>query len=384
MDTHPYILTKNKKQKKTNKEAGDRTLLGGEHRSASKIPASLPGVEPVSLPELGSSYLSGWAIPSVFLIRRRIMTQECFVGIDISKEELVVFVYPLGETFTVAYQEAPVAALCERLLGLCPKKVVMEATGGYEREVCIAFAQAGLPVCVVNPRQVRAFAQAMGTLCKTDQVDAQVIARFAEAIKPDLTVIPDALLQELSALVARRRQLVLMASQEQNRYLQAYSARAKTDIEHHRKELAIHIAAVNDCIGELIQKSPIWKAKEDLLRTVPGVGEVTSRTLLSELPELGELSGKQIAKLVGVAPHSYESGTFKGKRSIFGGRATVRRPLDMATLVATKHNPVIRTMYERLVARGKAKKVALVACMRKLLMTLNAMLKHQTAWSAMD
>ena len=146
----------------------------------------------------------------------------------------------------------------------------------------------------------------------------------------------------------------------------------------------MHIAAVNDCIGELIQKSPIWKAKEDLLRTVPGVGEVTSRTLLSELPELGELSGKQIAKLVGVAPHSYESGTFKGKRSIFGGRATVRRPLYMATLVATKHNPVIRTMYERLVARGKAKKVALVACMRKLLMTLNAMLKHQTAWSAMD
>lgn len=311
------------------------------------------------------------------------MRQDCFVGMDVSKNELVVALYPLGEVFSVAYQEEPVTALCGRLVGLAPKKVVMEATGGYEREVCILLFQAGLPVCVVNPRQVRAFAQAMGTLCKTDQVDALVIARFAQAIQPEVTTIPDETAQELSALVARRRQLVLMASQEQNRLLQTSSARAKADIERHRQELTGHIAAVNESMGALIEQSPIWKEKENLLRTVPGVGEVTSRTLLSELPELGELSGKQIAKLVGVAPHSYESGTFKGKRSIFGGRASVRRPLYMATLVATKWNPVIRAVYERLVARGKAKKAALVACMRKLLVTLNAMLKHHTAWRAM-
>jgi transposase len=312
------------------------------------------------------------------------MTQECFVGIDVSKDELVVAVHPLGETWSVPYEEESVTTLCDRLVGFSPKKVVLEATGGYEREACIALFQAGLPLCVVNPRQVRAFAQALGTLCKTDPADAYVIARFAQAMQPEETPMPDALSEELSALVSRRRQLVLMDSQEQNRLLQAHSARAKADLEQHRQELANHIAAVNESIRGLIEQSPMWKKKDVLLRTVPGVGKVTSRTLLSELPELGELSGKQIAKLVGVAPHSYESGTFKGKRRIFGGRASVRRPLYMATLVATKWNPVIRTIYERLLARGKAKKAALVACMRKLLVTLNAMLKHKTAWRAMD
>lgn len=311
------------------------------------------------------------------------MTQDCFVGIDVSKHELVVAVHPLGETWSVPYEEEPLTTLCERLLALAPKKVVLEATGGYEREACVVLAPGKLPVCVVNPRQVRAFAQAMGTLCKTDQVDAYVIARFAQAMQPEVIPIPNALSEELSALVSRRRQLVLMDSQEQNRLLQTPSARARADMEQHRKELAGHIATVNECIRGLIEQSPIWKEKENLLRTVPGVGEVTSLTLLSELPELGEWSGKQMAKLVGVAPHSYESGTFQGKRRIFGGRASVRRPLYMATLAATKWNPVIRTVYERLLARGKAKKAALVACMRKLLVTLNAMLKHKTAWRAM-
>lgn len=311
------------------------------------------------------------------------MVQGCFVGIDISKEELTIAYLPSQEIESIAYREGEVTFLVERLKALSPKRVVMEATGGLELLLCTSLAQAALPVCVVNPRQVRAFAQAKGQLCKTDKVDARMIASFAEAIQPDLTPIPDAMAQELSSLISRRRQLVLMSSQEQTRLLQAKDAWVKKDIQQLHAELGNNIAHINKRLREVIQQSPVWQEKEDLLRTVPGVGEVTSRTLLSELPELGKLTGKQIAKLVGVAPHSYESGKFKGKRHIFGGRASVRKPLYMATLVATKHNPRIRVVYERLLSRGKEKKLAIVACLRILLVTLNSMLRHKTAWSAM-
>lgn len=309
--------------------------------------------------------------------------QECFIGIDISKQELVVGVFPSGETFCVPYQEAAVVGLRERLLLLNPKRVVMEATGGLERELCLLLADSELPVCVVNPRQVRAFAQAVGKLCKTDPVDAQMLARFGQAIKPEVTPMPDAQSQTLSALFSRRRQLVLMHSQEQNRLLQTQNLRVRVDIEEHLKMLTTATQAIHQDLWDLIQKSPVWKGKADLLQSVPGIGPATSAALLSELPELGTLSGKQIASLVGVAPHAKDSGTSRGKRKVSGGRAQVRKAFYMATLVATQYNAVIRTFYLRLTGQGKAKKAAILACMRKLLVIINAMLKHKTAWQSM-
>lgn len=310
------------------------------------------------------------------------MTQENYVGIDLSKEELTVAYYPCQETYSVLYRPKEVSSLVEKLKALCPERVVMEASGGLERELCIALWEAGLPVCVVNPRQVRDFARAKGTLCKTDRVDARMIANFAEAIKPEVTAIPDGMARELSCLVSRRRQLVLMASQEKTRLHQAYDEFVRRDIEAHLEELGKKVTQINERIGELIEQSPDWKEKEGVLVSVPGVGKVTSRTLLSEVPELGKVSHKQIAKLVGLAPHSNESGKFKGKRHIFGGRSHVRKPLYMATLVAIKYNPQVSAFYQRLVNRGKEKKVALVACMRKLLIILNAMLRHKSAFRA--
>jgi transposase len=256
---------------------------------------------------------------------------------------------------------------------------VLEASGGYEQEAAATLASAGLPVVVVNPRQVRDFAKATGQLAKTDRLDALVLARFAEAVKPEIRPLPDAATEELRLLLVRRSQVIGMIAAEKNRL--------KTAVPAVRKHIKAHIAWLegqrDDLDAELrgrLKASPIWREKEQLLRGVAGIGPVASLTLLAALPELGTLSRKEIASLAGLAPIARDSGTLRGKRTIWGGRARVRQGLYMATVSATKHNPVIRAFYQRLIAAGKPPKVALTACMRKLLTILNAMLRTNAPW----
>jgi transposase len=256
---------------------------------------------------------------------------------------------------------------------------VLEATGGYEADVAAAVALAGLPVAVVNPRQVRDFAKALGRLAKTDALDATVLAAFAARVRPAARPLPDAAQQALTALVARRRQLVEMLSAERNRLLVAHG-RVKHDVQTHIHFLEQRLTATTDDLRTTIRASPMWRAQDDLLQSVPGIGPTTSATLLAELPELGQLSRQQIAALVGVAPLNRDSGTRTGPRVTWGGRASVRGPLDMATRVATRWNPVIRAFYARLRGAGKPHKVALVAAMHKLLTILNAIVKAQRPW----
>ena len=263
---------------------------------------------------------------------------------------------------------------------LQPVLIVLEATGGYQRTLAAALASDGLPVAVVNPRQVRDFARATGQLAKTDAIDAKMLALFAERIRPEVRPLPEAEQQALAALVARRRQLLEMLQAERNRLSMAHKA-VQDELRAHIRFLEKRLDKANRALQEAIEASPIWRAKEDLLRSVPGVGPVLSATLLAELPELGRLSGREIAALVGVAPFNRDSGTLRGQRCIWGGRVSVRCALYMGTLVAVRHNPVLRRFYEQLLGRGKAKKVALVACMRKLLVILNAMMKTQTHWN---
>jgi len=258
--------------------------------------------------------------------------------------------------------------------------IVLEATGGIERQLVRALVSAELPVVVVNPRQVRDFAKASGQLAKTDAIDAMVLARFAEAIRPTVRPLPDESLLELRALIARRRQLTEMIVAERNR-LTAASKSVRKRINTHIRWLEAELGRADKDLDQSIRQSPIWKENEDLLRSVPGIGPVISRTLLAELPELGQLNRKQIAALVGIAPLNRDSGTLRGRRTIWGGRATVRAALYMAALVASRRNAVIRDFYKRLRNTGKAPKVALVACMRKLLTILNAMIKHRTCWA---
>jgi transposase len=307
-----------------------------------------------------------------------------FVGIDVAKAELVVSVRPTMERFTVANDERGVRTLVERLRAIGPELIVLEATGGYELLGVAALAAAALPVVVVNPRQVRDFAKATGQLAKTDRIDADILARFAEVVRPAVRVIPDAEAQELEALLARRRQLLEMLQAERNRLGQVFG-KGKRLV---RKSLKAHIAFLerelrmtDTDLGEMVKNSPAWRERDELLQSVPGVGPVLSRTLLADLPELGRLSRREIAKLVGVAPLSRDSGTMRGRRFVQGGRATVRAVLYMAALVATKRNAVIRGFYQRLVAAGKPKKLALVACMRKLLTILNTMVRMRTRWN---
>ena len=257
---------------------------------------------------------------------------------------------------------------------------MLEATGGFEVDVAGALAAAGLPTAVVNPRQVRDFARATGLLAKTDQLDAQALAHFAEAVRPEPRPLPDAQAQELSALLLRRRQLVDMLTAEKNRVSLA-AARIRPQIQTHIAWLQQQLADLDRDLGQLIRSSPVWRAKDDLLRSVPGVGPVLATTLVASLPELGTLTRQQIAALVGVAPLNRDSGTWRGRRTVWGGRAHVRAVLYMSTLVAVRHNPALRAFYERLRHAGKLPKVALTACMRKLLTILNAMLKHQTRWA---
>ena len=304
-------------------------------------------------------------------------TPSVYVGIDVSKTRLDVAVRPSGGLSHVTYDAAGITTVVTQLSQKQPIRIVVEATGGLERPLVRALVAAALPVIVVNPRQVRDFAKATGQLAKTDALDAQVLARFAEVIHPSLRALPDPQTQELAALLARRRQVLAMQRAEQNRLDRAP---VQNRIEVHLHWLGDELARLDEELDDQIQQSPMWRAREDLLQSVPGIGPVMCRTVLAELPELGLLNRKQIAALVGVAPFNRDSGRLRGHRTIWGGRAPVRTALYMATLVATRWNPVIRPFYQRLRDAGKAPKVALVAAMRKLLTILNAMLHHGTPW----
>jgi transposase len=305
------------------------------------------------------------------------------VGVDVSQAELVVAVDGTAGTWTAANDAAGHEALLARLRPLQPTRVVVEATGGYERAVVAALGGAQLPVIVVNARHVRDFARATGQLAKTDALDAHVIARFAARVEPPVRPLPDAALAALDALMLRRRQLVEMLVMERIRLPQATGkprAAARQSLQKHVRYLERELALTDTDLGALIEASPLWRVQDDLLQSVPGVGPTTARTLLAELPELGQLSRHAIAKLAGVAPLNADSGKWRGTRRIRGGRAVVRSALYMAALVATRHNPPIRAFYARLLAQGKAKKVALVACARKLLTLLNHLLATGQRW----
>lgn len=308
------------------------------------------------------------------------MSAPMFVGIDVSKAQLDVAVRPDGR-FTVSNDDAGIAQVIEQLSAGPPTRVVVEATGGFEMPLAGALAAASFPVVVVNPRQVRDFAKATGRLAKTDALDAQTLAHFAEVMRPALRPLPDEQTQALAAILARRRQLVEMLTAEKNRLGSARKPVRKS-LRTHIAWLERELARTDSDLAQAIRESPVWREKDDLLRSTPGVGPVLTTTLLADLPELGTLTGKQIAALVGVAPLNRDSGTLRGKRTVWGGRAPIRATLYMAALVASRFNPVIRAFYQRLCAAGKAKKVALTACMRKLLIILNAMLKHRTPWRA--
>jgi transposase len=286
---------------------------------------------------------------------------------------------PGGEAWRVSSDATGIATLVKRLKGLRPALVVLEATGGLEIPAVAALAAAGLPAVVVNPRQVREFARATGRLAKTDAIDAQVLAQFGEALQPEVRPLPDTATQELSALVARRRQLIEMLTAEKNR-LRMATKKVRRNIEAHIRWLEGELLDLDDGLGEVIRSSPVWRERDNLLRSVPGVGPVLSSVLLADLPELGKLSRKEVAALVGVAPLNRDSGKFRGRRQVWGGRSQVRATLYMAALVASRYNPAIKRFYQRLLSGGKPKKVALTACMRKLLTILNAMTRAQTSW----
>lgn len=304
-----------------------------------------------------------------------------FVGIDVAKATLDVVVRPNGECWQLPNDDRASKTLVARLAALAPTLVVLEATGGFERAVVAALAGAGLPVVVANPRQVRDFARATGQLAKTDAIDAAVLALFAERVRPTPRPLPAAAAQALDALLTRRRQLLEMLVAEKNR-LGLAPGPVRRGITQHIRWLERQLADVDGALGRLIEQSPVWRAKDDLLQSVPGVGPVLSRTLLGELPELGQLNRKQIAALVGVAPLACDSGTLRGRRIVWGGRAPIRTVLYMSALVAARHNPVLRGFYRRRRAAGKPAKVALTACMRKLLTILNAMMRTNTHWHA--
>ncbi|HEX6176653.1 MAG TPA: IS110 family transposase [Candidatus Binatia bacterium] len=309
-----------------------------------------------------------------------ILEESVFVGIEVSKATLDIVMRPGGSRESIPNQEAQIGELVRRLSTLRVTLLVVEATGGVERRIVRALAAAELPVIVVNPRQVRDFAKATGRLAKTDKIDAEILAHFGEAVRPALRAVPEPASEELRALITRRRQVTEMLTAETNRL--AHSAKAvRKRIEAHIRWLEAELDRVDSELDQSIQQSPIWREQEELLKSVPGIGPVISRTLLAELPELGKLNRKQIAALVGVAPLNWDSGTLRGRRAIWGGRSAVRAALYMAALVASRRNSTIQDFYRRLRNAGKAPKVALVACMRKLLTILNAMIKHKTHWS---
>ena len=311
------------------------------------------------------------------------LSPQVFVGIDVAKAHLDMAVRPTGTRWTVANDDAGVAALVAQLHEVPPTLIVLEATGGLQRTVVAALTAASLPVVGVNPRQARDFAKATGQLAKTDALDARALAHFAEAIRPTPRPVPDAQTEDLRALLARRRQLVGMRTAEQNR-LGSAPPRLHADIEAPMTWLNDRLAALDNALDTALRASPVWREREELFRSVPGIGPVCARTLVLDLPALGTLRRQHLAALVGLAPFHRDSGTLRGSRTIWGGRAQVRTALYMSTLVAVRYNPVLKAFYQRLRAAGKLAKVALVACMRKLLTILNAMVKPQTPWQPQE
>lgn len=302
------------------------------------------------------------------------------VGIDVSKDHLDIAVRPSGEVFTVERKSAALELLAARLTALSPLIVALEATGGFETIAAAALAGAGLPVVIVNPAQVRSFAKALGQRAKTDPIDAAVIAHFAEATKPEPRPLPDAQTQLLADLVARRRQIIEMIGAERQREKRISVPRLKKSIARLLKALENELSSLDSDIDDAMRGSPAWREKEDLLASVPGVGPVISRTLIAELPELGSLGRKQIAALAGLAPFTRQSGQWRGKSFIGGGRTVVRTVLFMGAMVAKRHNPTLKAFFDRLVASGKPKMVALIAVARKLLTILNAILRDNRPW----
>jgi transposase len=310
------------------------------------------------------------------------MEQPVVIGVDVSKATLAIAVYPSGDAWTSETTTIEIERLVARLQTHRPQLIVMEATAGYELPLAAACAAVSLPVAIVNPRQVRAFAQAVGRTAKTDAIDAAVLALFGARVQPTPRAVVDAETQALAGLVARRRQLLEMLGAERQRLAQAPPTGPITrDLRHHIRWLERRVSDVDNEIGTVVQESAIWRVQEDLLRSVPGIGPTTARTLLAELPELGRLDRRAIAALVGVAPFNCDSGQFRGRRHIWGGRASVRASLYMAALVASRHNPVLAAFYQRLRDLGKPAKVALVAVMRKRLTILNAVMKHHCRWN---
>ncbi|HYA80947.1 MAG TPA: IS110 family transposase [Methylocystis sp.] len=308
----------------------------------------------------------------------------CCVGVDVSKDRLDVHLRPSDEAFAVARDGKGLENLVERLKALNVSLIVLEATGGFETTVAAALAGAGLPIAVVNPRQIRDFARALGKLAKTDAIDAGVIALFAEKIRPQARPIASEEAQTLGELVARRRQIVEMIGMEQNRRRRAADKQLAKRIDRHIAFLEKELAEVDGDIDAGVRASPAWREAEELLTSVPGVGPVTARTLIAELPELGRLDRRKLAALVGVAPFNRDSGTWRGHRMIAGGRTSVRCALYMAALVAIRHNPLIKAVYQRLIARGRPKKVAIIACLRQLLTILNAIVRDATPCTAQN
>lgn len=314
--------------------------------------------------------------------KRKTMSQsEKNVGIDISKARLDVAIIPGAESLEFANDEAGIALLVNRLKELSPSRIVMEASGGYEWPAAVALATAKLPVAIVNPRQVRDFARSLGKLAKTDKLDAMVLARFGEAVKPDIRPLKSEEEAELSSLISRRRQLIEMLTMEKDRRSKALEL-VKPGIEEHVKWIEANLSDIDRQITGLIKKSSVWREKERLLRSVPGVGPVLTAAILGQLPEIGKLDRRKVSALVGVAPMNRDSGVFRGRRKVYGGRTDFRSVLYMATVAATRFNPAIKAFYERLKNAGKPFKVAMTACMRKLLVILNAMMKANTHWDA--
>ncbi len=305
--------------------------------------------------------------------------EKVFVGIDVSKATLDVATSQEKEIRHFPNDEGGVEKIVTYLQKVSPELIVMEATGGMEILVSGALSEVALPVAVVNPRQVRDFAKATGRLAKTDAIDAKVMVYFGAVIKPEPRPLPDAQTMEIKAIMTRRRQIVDMITSEKNRLYSAHKS-TKPGIQAHINFLKQELAQINKELNQLVRNSPIWREEDQLLRSVPGVGPTLSITLISALPELGNLSGKQISALVGLAPLNRDSGSMRGKRTTWGGRSFVRTAFYMPVLSAIRYNVVIKALYQRLIKAGKLKKVAITACMRKLLVILNAMMKNGTSW----
>lgn len=309
-----------------------------------------------------------------------ITTEGVFVGIDVAKAHVDVHIHSTNEAFRVARNAVGLDKLTERLRSVMPSLVVLEATGGFEQVVAATLAGAGLPVVVINPRQIRDFARAVGRLAKTDRLDAEIIARFAAAVRPEVRPLPDEAAQGFAELAARRRQLVEMISTETMRSKQMVQKRVQKRLSAHILWLNKELTQLDIELDTTVRGSPLWREREELLVSVPGVGKTVARTLLADLPELGQLGRRQIAALVGLAPVAHDSGTHRGQRRIRGGRSVVRAMLYMSAWVGCRCNPVLRAFYERLRAAGKPRKVAIVACMHKLLTILNAMIRENQPW----